>query len=532
MKSLGYTNGDVNQLVVRETGILAVIATMIGLPLGVGLGSFIQHLLMSAVASQNVVYELELVKPLLLSAIVGIVFPFIAAAFPIIQAGKTPILEAMFEKDANKSMRHKLSTLRIVLGILCTVIGLMDHLFALFILFVGLVLLYPLWIELVEKIIHPVFKVVFHFPGKLAIRSIKQFKNRNANTSAMLAIGVSLTLFMSALLDSLPEGMEEEIRRTYGGDILVTKETPWTDEELAFIKSIEEVDTVHTFADIPNITWKTIDGEYREFSIMSFSDELKTKFYMKEESNINSELPALYLGERALSEWGGKLGETITLNTPAGKVNFFVKGIVETSHYTNYVAFVSENELENILNWPAHFQLAISVQDEKDIHIVNSQLWQTFGDSISKLDSVIFEIEKTRNSLENMRELMHGLLILVIALSAIGISNTMFMNTIERIKEIGTMRAVGLTKGQVKLMIIAEGLVIGVSGVIIGTLYGILIIFLNTQSEKLQSLISFSVPWFSLILAISSGIVFTLIASWLPSITASKVPVKEAINYE
>ncbi|OIS10823.1 hypothetical protein BHF98_12005 [Corynebacterium diphtheriae] len=94
------------------------------------------------------------------------------------------------------------------------------------------------------------------------------------------------------------------------------------------------------------------------------------------------------------------------------------------------------------------------------------------------------------------------------------------------------MRALGFTKGQVKGMIMAEGLLIGITGIITGILYGIVVIYLNAQSAQGQALLGFTIPGMSLFLAIAGGLLFTLLASWFPSRTASRIPVKEAINYE
>ncbi len=535
MKSIGYTNRNIHRLVLREIAILSVIGIVAGLPLGIFLGAFIQDIIISAVATQNVAYDLELAQPLVLSAAVGIVFPFLAAAFPVYQAGKVPIMEAMAEKHATNQVRKTISTLRIIAGIICTGIGLIDHLWAFLLLFVGLVLLYPLWMRIIKIIISPFIKVVFHYPGILAIRSTKPFMNRNANTSAMLAIGVSLALFMSALLESLPEGMENDIRSTFGGDIHAVKETPWTEADLEVVEAIDEVENVSRFANVPTITWKTEDDEYREFSMMSFTGDPEDAemFRITEETAEVNERPHLYLGERALTEWGGNVGDILTLNTPSGQVDFFVKGKVQTSHYTGYVAFVDDSVREKVFNWPEQFHLSIYANDEeRNIPIVYDHLSESFGEVLSSVNSVTSDVEQAKSAISGMNELIQGLLILIVALSAIGVSNTLFMNTIERVKEIGTMRAIGFTKSQVRLMIVAEGLLIGVAGVIVGTLYGILVIYLNSKSEQVEALLSFTVPWISLFLAIASGILFSIVASWLPSVTASRVPVKDAINYD
>ena len=274
MKSLGYTNGNIYRLVLQEITLLSVIGTMIGLPLGVWFGNFFQEMLMSAIATQNITYELELWKPLIISATVGILFPFLAAAFPVYHAGKTPVMAAMNDPSRQQSSK-KGNTIRILLGFLFTGVGLINFEWNLVFLLVGLVLLYPYFLRGIQWLIKPLVMIFFRFPGKQALNASKQFENRNANTSAMLAIGVCLTLFMSAALESIPDTTASEIRSQYGGDVHVLKETPWLEEELALIKGMKGTTDASPFADIPNITWATKKGEAREFSIMSFADEPK-----------------------------------------------------------------------------------------------------------------------------------------------------------------------------------------------------------------------------------------------------------------
>ncbi|WP_158234695.1 ABC transporter permease [Lentibacillus sediminis] len=533
MKSLGYTGGNVVGLIVKEIGFLAVIGTVVGLGLGIWFGLYFQEMLVSSIVTQNIDYDVIITGPVIISIIVGILFPFLAAAWPMYKAGKTPILKAMLGTSAAQSSFNKLNKWRIILGVVFTGIGLIDNVWAFLFLFVGLVLLFPLWVRGMQIIVRPVLTFIFRFSGKQALRSIKQFERRNANTAAMLAIGVSLALFMSAALTSLPEGMEDEIDATFGGDIIVEKETPWTDTALEVVRSLEGVENVNPYTEIPNVTWHTKSGELREFSIMSFPDISSAEtFAVVEEAEGNSDHPYIYVGERALMEWGGGAGDILTLNTPAGEQNFFVKGSVQTSHNTSYVAFAEENVVKNELNWPHDYHLALDVVDEDTISAAVLALESTFGLEINRINTITLTKEQYTSGVSGMEELMQGLLLLIIAISAIGTSNTLFMNTMERVKEIGTMRAIGFTKRQVQFMIIAEGLFIGIAGVIVGVLYGILVIYLNSISADALGLLSFIIPWNSLLIAIAGGILFTLLASWLPGNSASRISIKEAISYE
>jgi len=532
MKSLGYTNGQVYRLIIQEIGLLAIVGTAIALPIGVWFGDVFQKLLLSAIANQQVTYTLEIAWPLTIATIVGLLFPFVAAFIPVYQAGKTSVMEAIIDKPLTTNRVRSIGVVRFLLGVTFTGIGMIDHPIALLFLFVGLVFLYPLFMGAIQWAVRPLFHVVFKYPGKQATRSMKQFNNRNANTSAMLAVGVSLALFMSALLISLPTGMEAEIRTMFGGDIHVAKETPWEKSDVKAIQDSENVTDVERFAEVPQITWKTKEGESREFSIMSFANQAEDAdmFRIRDETSDPSPLPNLYLGERALAEWGGKIGDTMTLNTPAGKQDFFIKASIESTHYTDYVGFLNEEDVETALSWPYTYNIAITTINEAAQPLVIEEMRETQGDELVSISTASQVAEKSKQALTGMEELIQGLLLLIIILSAIGISNTLFMNILERTREIGMMRAIGFTKAQVRLMIIVEGLFIGFVGLIVGVGYGILIIYLNAQSEK--ELLDFIIPKDSLFLAIVGGLLFTLLATWLPTITASRVSVKEAISHE
>lgn len=531
MKSLGYTDGNVIRLLAQEISILAILGTVFGVSLGAWLGDTIQEVLITAIATQNIEYDVVFFVPIIISIIIGFLFPFVAASLPVYKAGKVPILEAMFEKDPSIRI-DRLSKIRIVLGIVFTGIGLIDNVWAFLSLFIGLVLLFPLWMRLLQLIIGPLLSLLFGFSGKQAANSIKQFLRRNANTAAMLAIGVSLALFMSAALQDLPKGMEEEVQQTFGGDIHVEKETPWSEEELHALEEIPGVEMVYSAYEIPNITWYTSNDKLREFSIMSFSETTPQQFAIEEETTDSSELPEIYLGNRALAEAGVEVGDVWTLQTPAGAQDVFIKGRVLTSHYSNYVAFAEESTIKDRLNWPFSYKVMMDVASEGDVPTILAVVWEQFGASISGVNTLPLTIEKTTGGVKGIDDLFQLLLLLIIGIAAVGISNTLFMNTMERVKEIGTMRALGFTKGQVRFMIIAEGLFIGIAGVVVGTAYGILVIYLNSISADAQGLLDFAIPWVSLILAIAGGILFTLLASWLPSYTASRISVKEAIQYE
>src|SRR5699024_7175638 len=150
---------------------------------------------------------------------------------------------------------------------------------------------------------------------------------------------IAVILLLSAVIETAPEGYEKEIRSTYGGDLRVTSEMPWSDEDKATMLSYESVANVETLTEATPITWETTHGERRQFSVLGVDKGGATIFEVPDKERLYKELTkgsSILLGERAFEEWGGNVGEHIHINTPSGEQHFKVIDVVNTSHYSGY----------------------------------------------------------------------------------------------------------------------------------------------------------------------------------------------------
>jgi putative ABC transport system permease protein len=125
------------------------------------------------------------------------------------------------------------------------------------------------------------------------------------------------------------------------------------------------------------------------------------------------------------------------------------------------------------------------------------------------------------------------LIILSVVISGIGITNTLLMNIMERVRELGMMRAVGVTRSQVVRMVVLEGFGIGLAATVIGCLLGILIIYLVTDFLEIHSLtFEFGVPGNVMMIILIFGLVVSLVSSFSPAAKAAKTRLSEALRYE
>ena len=524
MKSFGYLQSSVSRLILIEVLLLGLIGTAVGVPIGIWLGDMFMQTLLS-VFEFDMVYTLNWKIPALIAVVVGILFPVVSSLFPIYNAGKTSVLLTLKMANQTQSSRS-LYIVRAVLGVGLLAFVFINHPISYLAILVSIILLFPLLLLGVSRIFKPILKLFFGYSGSLATQNLTKQLNRNANTAAILAVGIAVILLLSAVIESAPEGYENEIRNTYGGDLRVSSEAPWSNRDIEKLLSYDAVVNVDPLTEATPITWVTTDGEKRQFSIFAVDEEGPTLFESSNKENLYYELakePSVILGERAFDEWGGNIGEYIYINTPSGKQQLEVLDVVKTSNYSGYVAFMDENHLNNKFGWANYFDILLTLNDGYTGEQLRNELWLDFSNHLSKVETVEDKIKSTTSAVTGMNELILIMLVLIIGLASIGTANTLLMNTLERTTEIGTMRALGFTKQQVKKMIIGEGLLIGLSGVIGGIISGVVLLYTTSQSELLGGFISFQLPLGNIILALIAGVSLSLLASWISSTTASKI---------
>ncbi|MFJ8461558.1 FtsX-like permease family protein [Lysinibacillus xylanilyticus] len=526
MKSLGYTNVDVFKLVLIEVFLLSLLGTAIALPIGVLFADLFVEMLLG-IFQDTMVYSLNWKSATILSGLIGVLFPIMISGIPMYIAFKTPIVYAM--RNTNKTSRFRVEILRYLFGIILILLSFVDSYLRYISLLFGVVLIYPLVMRILAKILAPMIEKTLGYPGKLSVSNIKVNTNRNANTSAMLAISIAVVIFLGSALESIPSGFEKEIRQTFGGDIQVQFEEPVNEEIINKVSSYAGVEGVEWFRETM-VTWETVEDEYREFYVMSTPSENTKEYQLFEDPGIHLPSNSILLGERAFDEWGGKINDYVTINSPSGTREYQVVGKVNTSQDGGYVGFISENEFTEGFNWDVIHTIMINTSDSGNPYTLREKLNSDFATHISTVTLVEDQIISSQSSFDGMNEVMQFLLIIVIALSSIGISNTLLMNTMERVGEIGTIRAIGFTTKQVRTMIIGEGLVVGVAGIIMGVLLGIFVVYLNSISNTSAMHTPFIIPWDNVVLAITAGIFLSLIASTIPSYMAAKVNLLSALN--
>ena len=229
---------------------------------------------------------------------------------------------------------------------------------------------------------------------------------------------------------------------------------------------------------------------------------------------------------------GIKLGDTLTFATSSGELNLQVVGIARHT-------IPAESEEAILVSW-ADAESSFGVAGA-DFFAVRYQPGQEAG-ARHALDLLAREnaLEPTNldriagavgDALDRVFRLLDALALIAVLVAGLGMVNTLSMSVYERVREIGVLRATGMTSRQVWLMVVVEAGVLGVAGTLIGTLIGLgLGVLLVAWSGGLA--LSFEVPWAALALALLFGILVSITAAIYPAGRASRVSIVRALQHE
>jgi putative ABC transport system permease protein len=183
----------------------------------------------------------------------------------------------------------------------------------------------------------------------------------------------------------------------------------------------------------------------------------------------------------------------------------------------------------------SYSSIYVRVKDVKDIKEV--------ADSLKKEGFNVFaiseELKEIKRSFIIMDSLLGAIGVIALVVAALGIINTMLMSILERTREIGIMKSIGGSEGEIKMIFFVEASVIGLTGALFGIVLGWVVtrianVVINSQirPQGLPSIELFSFPWWLILGAIAFSVVISLIAGLYPAIRAARIDPVKALRHD
>lgn len=534
LKTIGYTSSQIQNMVLVEVLLLSILGTAIGLLLGYGLGYGLKSLIFLLYS----VYDSEkmmIAKGIILSAIAGLFVPLIASLYPIRQAGKVSVIEVLKE---NQSKFAKQNPWLAFIGVLLITFGFFIKSLLLVVpLMVGITLLFPYLFKVFDFLLKPIYRNLFGFTGEQASRNLNRNIGRTSMTSVILCLGIAMIVLMSSLNSALLQTYEKIIYSSYGGNLDVMFHHI-EDDDLEKLKATPGVADAITYS-LQAVVWADEDKN-RKLPIYGVGEDWIDRFPLFTTTDAspgtlikNLKDDEIILDKISFGVWGGKIGETVMLQIGNEFKSFKVKAVVDTMKNSGYGAFIKEKSFKDNIGIKYERNALVLKEEATSPLQLRENIFAQFGERIEEMFGPEDWVSVISATYTGSFSLINGLVILAIIVSGIGITNTLLISIMERIREIAMMRAVGVTRRQIIGIILLEGLGIGLAATVIGCLFGILLIYITSTFMEVNSLtFDFGVSWWIILLAGLFGVVVSLIASFTPASRAANTKLSEALRYE
>lgn len=541
LKTIGYTPRKLRQFVLIEVVLLSIIGTACGMLLGYGLAQLLQTIIFMVFGVYDEA-KLRLTQGVVLALAAGLLVPMLAALYPIRHAGKTSVIAALNDRGPDDGGQAKAKSRRgwttIAGATLLVTAAFIDSLYLLVPFLIGVVLLFPALFGAFMMMLRPLYRRLLGFGGAMASRNLTRNRGRTAMTSVVLCLGVTMIVLMGSLNMALIQSFEKVIYESYGGNLDVhlhhVEET-----DLEQLRSVPGVADAQTYS-LHAAVW-TDDGKQRMLPIYGVGEEWIDRFplFTTDGERSPGELigqlkdDEIILDRISYEAWGGEIGERITLETLQGDREFKVISVVSTMKNNGFGSFMRQEQFQSVFGIK-YVKNALVLKEESATPLqLRERIFDLFGSRIEEMFGPEDWVTVIGGTYTSSFAVVNFLIVLSIIISGIGIANTLLMNIMERVRELGMMRAVGVTRRQVVRMVRLEGLGIGLAAASIGCALGIALIYIASTFLEIRSLTyEFGVPPLLIVLVASFGLLVSWLASVAPASRAAKTKLSEALRYE
>jgi putative ABC transport system permease protein len=550
LRTLGATRRQVYWSVVLEAFVIGVLASVVGLFLGLGLAKLLNALFVAFGIDLPQVGTVFKARTVVVALLVGVVVTLIAAIRPALRATRVEPIAAVREGALLPPSRFARFGPYIAMAVIAGAVGLM--LVGLFVgslstkprllclgvgalaVFIGVSMLAPTLVPPVARWLGWPAARVGGAAGMLARGNSIRNPSRTASTASALMIGLTLVTLVSVLAAGLKTTFEDSVNKLFSADYALTSENGFAPTSVASERALRGLPGVEVVSGVrageakafgsrigvtavePDVTsvidLKWIAGSPQTPEQLGRSGAIVAKSYAKDH-----DLHA---------------GSPIALKTPDGStLALTLRGIFDPPKGGSPFGDVTisaqrfDREYANPQNLFAFVKTSSGVTDATTAQL--RRALARFPDA--KIQTRSQFIDTQERGINLLLKLLYVLLSLSIVISLFGIVNTLVLTVFERTREIGMLRAVGMTRRQVRNMIRHESIITALLGAALGIPVGIVLALMVGKAIDYPA---FTIPWTTLVVFVVAAIVAGLVAAIFPARRAGRLNVLEALQYE
>ncbi len=555
LRTLGAKRSQIMGSVVGEAALIGGLGTAAGVPGGFAAAAGLRALMKSIGIDLPSTGNVFLPRTAIVAICVGLGVSLVAAITPALRATRVTPMAALL--DAALPERKGRGRVLLVIAILLGVAGVALVLGGLFggiessssaaamtgggaaLVLFAVSLFSPRLVKPLASLAGKPIERLRGITGRLARENAMRKPGRTAVTAAALMIGVAMVVFVTVFAAGITSSINGAIDRNFQGDIFVQNTDGFSPIPASISTEVQGIEGVGPVSSLRFGTAKVrgVRGESRIAGVnpATFSDV----FSLEWKDGSNEVIDSLGSAQAVVDDaWATSndvdVGDTLRTLGPTGRVGRYeVVGRVKDNadFLGNFVVTQSRLRADFDVRRDTYVlaDVASGAGPDRVQSRIETLLKRRYPSAEALNQSQLKEDQEAQ--LQPVLAMVYGLLFLAVLVSIFGIVNTLALSIHERTRELGMLRAIGMSRRQVKQMIRYESVITALIGAILGTALGV--IFAAVVSRPLADEgFGLSYPIVNLLVILVLAALAGVLAAILPARRAAQLEVLEAVAYE
>ncbi|AWS41159.1 ABC transporter permease [Streptosporangium sp. 'caverna'] len=539
LRCIGATRGQVFGSIVLESAVVGLLSSVLGLLLGYGLGAGALAVLAGAGTSLPPTGSAALTtRTIGLGLLIGLVVTVGAALLPARSATKVaPIaaLRSQVEEHTFKAglFRVIFAALLLVVGVGGTVagVGMGPGEAALLavaaggsFVFLAVLVLGPVIVKPLGAFVGWLPTRLFGVPGRLAVDNSRRNPKRSATTTVALTVGVTLMTLIAVLTGTMRVTFTQQLDDQFPVDYMVQTQDRGSGLPRALAEDLRTRPELTSVVASRETSTKIGDKD-EEYQVGAFTagSDFRPKL---DAGSIDVLKPGTaVVSDYVVKRLGVKVGDRIPVRTTeAGTVDLTIVGTFDSGESNLTGVTVPAEEFDRYFGPVDDSWVMINAKDgvspEQARKAVDAAAQPYPTAKVASSTELRGAFDET---LDMMLMIITGLLGLAVLISLLGIANTLSLSVHERTRESALLRALGLTRPQLRRMLVVEALILGLIGALVGVVLGVT--FGWAAGQTLAADVAFQLPVLQILAFVALSGLAGVLAAVLPARRAARASI-------
>ncbi len=548
LRAAGASRVQITRVVVTQALVLGAAGSLLGLVIGVLL-AFLAAAWLRATGQLSIDGPVISAWSLFAGIAAGVGITLTAAVEPARRAaGVSPVAVLRVRADPAQLVRSHTRWLVVVVAVIGAIAVLLMpggatnlimplRAIAIYGLLLIAVLLTPVMLPPLARLVGLPFAALLRLEERLARAALRRDPGRTTLTVGALVVGLAMVVALSSVAATARVSATAWLADVVPGDEILTAIAPapvgagGIDGQLSTIDGVQLATPLASFA----LAYAGTRLDAVAISGADFLADGRLQFIAGDRATALTALDAggaVILPTAQALRLGVAVGDTMAVATAQGLVNLKVAGLVARSFpgRTGDAVLVGWSDATGkfgVVGADA-FAVRYAPGRQADAQPQVDALARQLALTASPISAVAGAVG---DALDRLFGLLDLLALVAVVIAAFGIVNTLSMNTLERVREIGMLRAAGMSRSQVWRSVLVEAGILGAIAGIVGSVVGVLIGLALGGGAGSPGILA-AIPWATVGLAIALGVALAMLAAAQPARMAARVPIVVAVRGE